>query len=65
MMTVEIQNMTCDHCKRAVENALRDLPGVQSVQVDVKAGRAQVEGAPDPAQLLAALAEEGYPAQIR
>src|SRR4051794_24930608 len=32
--TIGIAGMTCDHCVRKVESALRDLPGVKEVAVD-------------------------------
>ena len=47
METVQffVEGMTCDHCARSVEKALRGLPGVVSAQVafEVGAGEAGVE----------------------
>lgn len=40
--TLKIERMTCDHCKKAVEGALRNLQGVQEVKVDVAKGIADV-----------------------
>ncbi|MGB6779568.1 MAG: copper chaperone CopZ [Planococcus citreus] len=40
--TLKIEGMTCDHCKKAVEGALRNLQGVQEVKVDVAKGIADV-----------------------
>jgi copper chaperone CopZ len=39
--------MTCDHCKRSVEAALKKLDGVEKVAVDVEAGEAVVNYNPD------------------
>lgn len=40
--TLKIEGMTCDHCKKAVDGALRNLQGVQEVKVDVAKGLADV-----------------------
>lgn len=40
--TLKIEGMTCDHCKKAVDGALRNLQGVQEVKVDVAKGIAEV-----------------------
>lgn len=32
--TLKIEGMTCDHCKKAVDEELRNLQGVQEVKVD-------------------------------
>jgi len=61
---LNITGMTCDHCKLGVTNALKSVPGVTDAQVDLKSGKAVVEGAADTQQLLAAVAEEGYSAQV-
>jgi copper chaperone len=56
--------MTCDHCVRAVRDALSKVSGVDRV-VDVsrERGEAIVDGGPDVAALIAAIEEEGYRAQ--
>ena len=41
--TLSITGMTCDHCKAAVERALKKVPGVTSVTVDRMANRAEIE----------------------
>lgn len=66
-MTTEltITGMTCGHCETAVRNALKAVPGVQDVKVDLKGGSAIVEGAADPQALVAAVTDEGYGAQPR
>ncbi|MFC4425045.1 heavy-metal-associated domain-containing protein [Deinococcus navajonensis] len=43
--------MTCGHCEKVVHDALKSVPGVQAVQIDLPGGRATVEsGSPCPAQ---------------
>lgn len=40
---LKVEGMTCDHCKVAVTNALKELDGVTSVEVSVEKGKADVE----------------------
>jgi copper chaperone len=61
---LKITGMTCGHCVRAVTGALKGVPGVKAAEVDLKAGSAVVEGSPDPAALIAAVAEEGYKGEV-
>lgn len=65
-MTTElnITGMSCGHCVKAVEKALKAVPGVEGAQVDLAQGRATVQGAADPQTLIAAVQEEGYGAQV-
>jgi copper chaperone len=66
MIELEVTGMTCQHCVRAVSDALSDVPGVTRVAtVDLDAGRAAVEGDPDPQELIAAVQEAGYEARLR
>lgn len=61
MTKLKIEGMTCGHCKKAVEDALRSVDGVTAVDVDLDAGQARVEGG-DVAAMIAAVSEEGYTA---
>jgi len=62
---LNISGMTCGHCQTAVTKALKSVPGVQDAQVDLKTGKAVVQGQADLPALLAAVTEEGYGAQVR
>lgn len=65
MIQLKIEGMTCNHCVMAVRGALSGVPGVEGpVEVDLKAGAARVGGSPDPAALVAAVAEEGFTASV-
>lgn len=58
-----IQGMSCDHCKQAVTNALTDLSGVNSVEVDLEGGKATVAydpGQTNEADMKKAIEEAGY-----
>lgn len=40
---VNVQGMSCEHCVKAVKGSVGALDGVQSVNVNLKAGTAAVE----------------------
>ncbi len=65
--TLAVAGMTCEHCRRHVEDALRGVVGVWSAQVDLGRGEAEVDhderGAPA-AALLAAVEGAGYQAAV-
>lgn len=42
--TIQIEGMSCEHCKMAVEKELSHVPGMVHVDVDLKSGTAQIEG---------------------
>ncbi|KXG09325.1 copper chaperone CopZ [Anoxybacillus rupiensis] len=42
-VTLQVKGMTCAHCKAAVTNALRELEGVQRVEVHLEKGTVDVE----------------------
>ena len=56
--------MTCEHCKKAVEEVLRAIEGVSAVQVSLSERSARVEGSADPSLLVAAVIEEGFQASL-
>lgn len=61
--TLHITGMSCGHCVRAVDTALRDLAGVTVEAVQI--GEATVRFDPAtiaPATILATLEDEGYDA---
>ena len=60
---LKIEGMTCGGCVRSVENALRRVPAVSAVAVDLAQGSARVEGDRlDAAALVAAVEDAGYDA---
>ncbi len=60
-----ISGMTCNHCQKAVTQALEGVPGVREVSVDLSSGLARVRGEAEPQALLDAVEEEGYRAALR
>jgi copper chaperone len=61
--TLSIEGMSCDHCVNRVKNALSEVAGVSSVEVDLAKKSAVVEGSGlDDESLKEAVAEAGYEA---
>lgn len=64
-LELAIEGMTCGHCERAAREALERVPGVDRATVDLRGGRATVEGSNlDSESLRRAVAEAGYSATI-
>ncbi|WP_200416446.1 copper chaperone CopZ [Virgibacillus salexigens] len=40
--TLDVQGMTCGHCKMSVEGALSELEGVSAAEVNLKSGKVDV-----------------------
>ncbi len=60
-MTVKIQGMMCEHCVRAVKNALEGIEGIQA-DVSLQDGTAVLTsaGTIDASRVRAVIEEEGY-----
>ncbi len=65
-LRLQIEGMTCASCVGRVEKALRQVPGVTAVSVNLATEAATVDssGGADPAALLAAVARAGYHATL-
>jgi copper ion binding protein len=64
--TFKVTGMSCEHCVRAVTQALQRTDGVTSASVDLQAARATVvydENKTNPRELASAVNEEGYKAE--
>lgn len=64
-VTLKIQGMTCANCQQHVGDALREVPGVVSANVDLAFHRATVSYDPQKASvetMLQAVREAGYEA---
>ncbi|GHU66325.1 copper chaperone CopZ [Clostridia bacterium] len=60
---IKVEGMSCEHCVKAVTNALNALDGVESVSVDLTAGTATVVYNPDKSPLgkiKAEIEDQGY-----
>ena len=60
--TFTVNNVKCGGCVSAIENGIKDLPGVDSVEVTIDGGRVSVTGNDlSREQIAAKLKELGYP----
>jgi copper chaperone len=62
-VVLTVEGMSCDHCKNAIQKAVRSLPGVMAAEVDLIAKCLQVDF--DPAKtsledIKAAVDDAGY-----
>ncbi|MGL4686520.1 MAG: heavy-metal-associated domain-containing protein [Commensalibacter sp.] len=60
METYHVKGMTCQHCVRAVTEAIKGLPNVEDVRVDLESGVVKIKGNPDKVAVKKAIEEEGY-----
>ncbi len=64
MIKLKVTGMTCQHCEKAVSEALAGVSGVDTVvSVSHERDEAVVEGSPELASLIAAVKDEGYEAE--
>ncbi|WP_127900926.1 heavy-metal-associated domain-containing protein [Solirhodobacter olei] len=62
-LKLSVPDMSCGHCKAVVEKTIAAQDAGAKVAVDLEARTVSVESTAPAAALIAALAEEGYPAQ--
>lgn len=61
--TLKVEGMSCDHCVKAVTEAIKSQPGTRCIKVDLEKKTASFQYAPDKADLdviKAAVSEAGY-----
>lgn len=66
-VTLKVKGMSCGHCQTAVTSALEGVDGVTQARVDLVGGRAEIEydeTRATPAQLVGAVLDEGYGAEV-
>jgi len=62
-ITLNVSGMSCEHCVKAVNNALSAITGVKDISVSLKDGKVSFSHDPAKAPLdtiKAAITEEGY-----
>ena len=60
--TITVKGMSCEHCERTIEEALRSVAEISNARADREAERATVEGDADTAALVQAVEDAGYEA---
>ena len=62
-MKLSIPDMSCGHCKSAIETAIHKLDPAASVKVDLTNRRAEITSSAPNAAVISALDAVGFPAQ--
>lgn len=65
MHVFTVQGMTCGHCAKAVTHAVQALDAQAQVTVDLAGKQVSVGSGLGVEQILQAIREEGYAAQVR
>lgn len=62
MKTIKIEGMQCNHCKMSVEKALKNIDGIEMVEVDLEKKQAIIETSKEveDSQIESAIEEEGF-----
>ncbi|MER2297366.1 heavy-metal-associated domain-containing protein [Pseudomonas promysalinigenes] len=64
MQVFNVQGMTCGHCVKAVTQAVQALDAQAKVDVDLAGKKVNVQSTLTAEQVLAAIREEGYQAEL-
>jgi copper chaperone len=59
-MRIVVEGMSCEHCVRAITDAVTKVTGYASVTVSLDDGTVEVEGVDDREAVIAAIRAEGY-----
>lgn len=60
MQVFQVKGMTCNHCVRAVAEAVKALDAGAAVDIDLASGTLKVDGSLSPEQIRSAVIDEGY-----
>jgi copper chaperone len=63
-MLLDVQKMTCNHCVRAVTNAVQALDPQARVEVNLADGRVRIDGNIDAENAVNAIREQGYTVRV-
>jgi copper chaperone len=61
MIEFQVPAISCGHCVRAVNEAVKEVDAQAKVDVNVETKKVNVQSSADRAKLVAALTEAGYP----
>lgn len=64
MITLQIENMTCEHCVKAITNALIDADQNAKVEVSLAQKQVAVESELEANKIISILEDEGYSTKI-
>jgi uncharacterized membrane protein YraQ (UPF0718 family)/copper chaperone CopZ len=58
--TIKVPDMTCRHCKMTITNALKEVPGIRSVSIDLGTKEVVVESGLERRVIVDRIKEKGY-----
>jgi copper chaperone len=61
MLMLKVVDMSCGHCVATIEKTVKGVDADARVGTDLATKTVSVEGAADPAAIVAALEDAGYP----
>ena len=64
MQVFNVQGMTCGHCVKAVTRAVKEQDAAAKVEIDLAAKQVRVQSELAPEQILTAIRDEGYQAEV-
>ncbi|UUY08533.1 cation transporter [Pseudomonas sp. J452] len=64
MQILKVSGMSCGHCVRAITQAVHALDDAAEVQIDLAVGEVRVASRLSQEQLLQAVRDEGYGAEL-
>ena len=62
-VTLNVQDISCNHCKMSIEGAVTELAGIESAVVDIEARSVDVsfdDGSQSLDRIITAIEEQGY-----
>ena len=63
--TLKIEGMMCEGCVKSVKEALEKVPGITSVDVNLKKGTAVVQGDAEDETLIKAVVDAGFRGSVK
>lgn len=63
--TLKIEGMMCEGCVKSVKEALEKIPGITSVDINLKKGTAVVQGDADDETLIKAVVDAGFRGSVK
>lgn len=63
--TIKVEGMMCEGCVKSVKESLEKVPGITSVEVNLKKGTAVVQGEATEEALIKAVVDAGFRGTIK
>jgi len=63
-IVINIEGMSCQHCKMRIEKTLSQIEGIDSASVSLEEGKAEISGNPDVNVVIEKINKLGYTANL-